>query len=494
MRLITGPDTKPGHKASVILLDGARPDIFDRLARAGDLPNISRHVLEPGGRAEAATVFPSTTLVAYLPFLTGLFPGRTGVPGLRWMDPTRYRGRWFSDRHYVRSYAGIQGGMLERDLGAGSPSIFDLEHDSATYCSPFNRGLAHNRRGCQTVRALLGLQAHYTMLYEPLDRAVCRRMIAEASLGRRFSFAVLPGIDGVAHSKGPEDRRVLELYRAFDRDLGQYLARAGSGPEHLVMLVSDHGFSEVWHHQDLAQALERRGMATMRHPRVWRRNPTAAVMVSGNGAGHIYLAPQRARSARWSISAIESGAVPGVPSDLVWYLASLNGVDLVAATDGGDVVICSSAGRARIRRRLQGIEYAPETADVLGYGGKETHTRDQWLQRSVVQCYPDAPVQLLQLFDTCRTGDLVVSAARGWDLRSEWEIPEHRAGHGSLQSQHMLCLAAINHPVAGPMRTVDTFPMVLNHLGIPVPQGIDGVSRFIRQADPATRGSDGEAA
>ena len=60
---------------TVVMLDGARPDVFDRLVAAGDLPNISRHVLEPGGRVPATTVFPSTTGIAYLPFLTGCYPG-----------------------------------------------------------------------------------------------------------------------------------------------------------------------------------------------------------------------------------------------------------------------------------------------------------------------------------------------------------------------------------------------------------------------------------
>jgi len=72
---------------------------------------------------------------------------------------------------------------------------------------------------------------------------------------------------------------------------------------------------------------------------------------------------------------------------------------------------------------------------------------------------------------------LVVSAAPGFDLRDEWEIPELRAGHGSLLADHMLCLSAISKPVRGPMRSVDVFPMVLDHLGHPVPANIDGMLR-----------------
>src|SRR2546422_7145058 len=45
--------------------------------------------------------------------------------------------------------------------------------------------------------------------------------------------------------------------------------------------------------------------------------------------------------------------------------------------------------------------------------------------------------QLVQLFSSARTGDVVLAAARGSDFREAWEIPEHRAGHGSLIADHM---------------------------------------------------------
>ena len=39
-----------------------------------------------GGRTRAITVFPSTTSVAYLPFLTGCTPGHCNIPSIRWLD------------------------------------------------------------------------------------------------------------------------------------------------------------------------------------------------------------------------------------------------------------------------------------------------------------------------------------------------------------------------------------------------------------------------
>jgi hypothetical protein len=69
----------------------------------------------------------------------------------------------------------------------------------------------------------------------------------------------------------------------------------------------------------------------------------------------------------------------------------------------------------------------------------------------------------------------VVIAAEGADLRRDWEIPEHRSGHGSLHRDHMRCLLASNLPLPGPLRTADLFPLMLDYLGVPAPDGLDGV-------------------
>src|SRR5438045_6513442 len=69
-----------------ILVDGARHDVLRDLLGQGDLPNLARWVIEPGGMAVGTTVFPSTTGVAYIPILFGRYPGLANVPGIRWLD------------------------------------------------------------------------------------------------------------------------------------------------------------------------------------------------------------------------------------------------------------------------------------------------------------------------------------------------------------------------------------------------------------------------
>src|SRR6266550_4586911 len=79
--------THPQHRRVVFLLiDGARHDVLRALLAQGDLPNLARWVIEPGGMAVGTTVFPSTTGVAYIPFLFGRYPGPANVPGIRALD------------------------------------------------------------------------------------------------------------------------------------------------------------------------------------------------------------------------------------------------------------------------------------------------------------------------------------------------------------------------------------------------------------------------
>ncbi len=466
----------PEFRATLILLDGAMPAVFDELVSSGDLPNIGRIVLETGESVPATTSFPSTTGVAYLPFLTGCYPGSCNVPGIRWLDSERYQGDWWKGRQHVRSYCSHQGPLLNSDLPEAMPSLFDIEQSSVVLCSPFTRNLTQQRIRTSLARAALGSTAHFARTYKWLDRAVARDLATVARERFRFVFAVFPGVDGLAHSYDPKHPKVLNLYREFDSAIGSYARSGGVDGEHLLVIVSDHGMSRIDRHTDVSVELERRGLRVLRHPLIWRRNPQLAVMVSGNASAQVYLQPGVSRTHRWSIPAIEDGVVKGIPSDLVEWLANLEGIALVAGVDDEDVVVVSRAGRARLTDLGNGdIGYMPETADVLELGGSTIakHERD-WLADSISGRFPDSPMQLIQLFRSSRTGDLVVSASEHADLREDWELPEHRSGHGALTHDHMRCLVAANRELAGPMRSVDVFPAILNHLGHEIPAGIDG--------------------
>src|SRR6478736_8497846 len=98
--------TAPFQRAFFFLLDGARVDLFGEYLQRGDLPNIARYLVEPGRFTRATTVFPSVTGVAYVPYLTGMFPGRANMPGYRWFDRERYHRQPISFMRF-RNYSGL---------------------------------------------------------------------------------------------------------------------------------------------------------------------------------------------------------------------------------------------------------------------------------------------------------------------------------------------------------------------------------------------------
>jgi len=91
--------------------------------------------------------------------------------------------------------------------------------------------------------------------------------------------------------------------------------------------------------------------------------------------------------------------------------------------------------------------------------------------------YPDALLQIIQLLESPRTGDLVLSANPGYDLRAKHENPEHCSSHGALFRDHMIVPFALNTKVNKEfVRTVDIFATILSALGQPLSDNIDGIS------------------
>src|SRR3989338_2500046 len=80
----------PYKRCIFFLADGSRPDAFENLMKKGDLPEFSATCEEKGGYKSITSVFPSTTGPAYLPYLTGCYPGTCDVPGIRWFDKDCY--------------------------------------------------------------------------------------------------------------------------------------------------------------------------------------------------------------------------------------------------------------------------------------------------------------------------------------------------------------------------------------------------------------------
>src|SRR2546430_8281474 len=194
-------DIHPPRKVVCILVDGARPDVLRELLANGDLPNLARWVIEPGGMAVGTTVFPSTTAVAYIPFLFGRYPGPANVPGARWLDRAGAAGGLRAQWRAARSYCGVQASWISRVSSCG-PSIFEMVPESVAICTPIIRGLVRGAHRLALRRAILGIGAHFLGTHAALDRAVADSWVAAADDPWRFLFVVLPRPGRLFHVPG----------------------------------------------------------------------------------------------------------------------------------------------------------------------------------------------------------------------------------------------------------------------------------------------------
>ncbi len=426
------------NRCLLLLVDGLRPDVGEAMLAAGDLPHLSS-MLERGGRSRAITVFPSTTSVAYLPFLTGCTPGRCNIPSIRWLDRRTYQGRWWRDREAIRSYCGYQAPRLDGDIAPDVSTIFELVPESVGIFTPIARGLTPARDPSRLERQLWGSVAHFALWHQPSDDAVSRHLLRAVDQGRRFVFAQFPAVDGYTHQTTPDAEPVRRALRKVDATVGavrERLAERGELESTLMLVVSDHGATVVRSHLDLANWFRARGIPTLSHPVIWERNPRAAVMVAGNGSAMV----SRGRTS--------PGIVGGPWSGSGARRRSARTTDVIATTAAGTLGRFGSGRRARMvgsgsgkpergaracPRSAAGVTYQPRSTGTLSTSAApRTATMRAWLEATWDAQFPDAVFHLMDQFRAGRTGDLVVVALRG--IRLQGAIRDPGAQGGTRQS------------------------------------------------------------
>jgi hypothetical protein len=143
-------------------------------------------------------------------------------------------------------------------------------------------------------------------------------------------------------------------------------------------------------------------------------------------------------------------------------------IDLVASKQGPSTVeVRRAARRADIVAGAKGFSYRLRDGNPLGIDPFEDLCDAAAHERTSGSEYPDGVVQLARLVLAERSGDLVVSASPGWDLRRRYEPINHVSSHGALHAAHMLVPLVGNRRMPEiPRRTADLYPALLNALGI----------------------------
>ena len=459
----------------IILADGARPDVLSHAMNDGSLPALAQ-LRDEGSLSTVTTAFPSVTGPAYAPFLMGRYPGPLGLPGLRWFDRTRESARGFGN---CRSYVGAEMRHVDSDLEADAPTLFELAAPALGALSVIGRGLERSQRiGRGVAFVVRTARTHFTGNvpgWLQIDRSVSREFVRSLREKKpRVAFAALPGIDKTSHATGHDSPLVREAMRIVDETVAEIRRDAEDtgrwGSMHL-WVVSDHGHSRVTAHDDLAELLRSWGYGTIAHPWTFVGGRDAAVMVSGNAMAHLYLELDRTRRPWWR--ELESRWSP-----LAESLLDRPSVDLMILThtDGLFEVRCRRRGMALIAAANGEYSYRPVTGDPLGIGHHESLSDAAAYEVTADSDYPDAIVQIARLAGAPRSGELILSAARDWDFRAQYEPIPHVSSHGALHREHMLVPLLTNRPIARARRTVDVMPSALAALGVEIPPGLDGAT------------------
>ncbi len=447
------------------VLDGADTRTLKELLDRGDLPNISEHVVQKGGFYEAVSCFPSTTGPSFTPFVTGCFPGTCNVPAARWFDRSISSARVLTLNRF-RDYLGWGAYAMDFDLSKSVRTVFEYSRRAVNIFGIVNRGCGIIRDPAFfRLHSLFGSSRRDTDLTELED--VAFQWFEDATWrDADYVFYSFPSVDVAGDDNS-------SVYRRFDDVVGRAVAllkEHGKYDNTAILITSDHGHGTFERSFDLTRALEKL-MPTLRYPaklRQWE-DADAIPLVSGTSMAHLYLRKGAQWDEKYLFEEIETAGITGA-------LFDHPEIGIIAGRSaGGGINVLSRKGRAHIVEDADGrITYIMNGGDPFGYQDiPQTIYPAKALELTAASEHPDGIMQLLQLFRSPRTGDLVISASRGATLGDR----VHRAArtHGSLLREHLMVPFLSNIPVETKhLRTADAFALILDIFGIEAEHKIDG--------------------
>ena len=216
----------------LILVDGARADVFAELLAAGELPNCKALFADRGGFQRGTTAMPSVSGPAHLPPITGCYPGRSNIPGIRWFDRQRYAQSAFQGQR-VRSYMGLnKTARMNREVSATTPSMWESFPDGAAMFCWFTRGLQPGGNLTRGAKVTSWIKGAVTRKWEAGDAASGERLLAAARGDWPFVFTVFPTIDELGFPHAIQDLAMRE------RGLVLVVGAAGNGKSTKIAMIA----------------------------------------------------------------------------------------------------------------------------------------------------------------------------------------------------------------------------------------------------------------
>lgn len=498
------PETLPirDRYAFILLLDGARPGEIDEAVQLGLMPNLKRLFYEQGARYEnALTVFPTVSTPSHQALLSGLQPGHHGIPNLDWFSrPLEKYIDYLHPKYWSWTnlflFNSLQ--VLEDRIVDDRPHlIFETlrGHPSLAIYEPANSGATAVVPSFPPV--LTGYEGKVQGFYETFDvkalEEVLKRFKSESPENLpRFTIASCYGMDLVNHYVHPQSERAKDLFRLYDRFLGEFeqtLKDRGILDKTLLIVISDHGQHDVDGGMvDLGGYLRQIGLrADLADPQ------HSQVMWGDHGVtfSNLYFKLGEDWSRRPSYSELRNySAADGKNIDLVERLLAHPDIEWLVSAEGlGKTHLHRDGQHALLlRKRVKGqilYAYRPDPGqDPLEYlqdpqlrrwaERGEFHDEEEWLKATGHLAIPDAVVAMPQLFDDFKVGDLVIMTSKNTQFHDA-----RPSGHGSLWREDRHIPLMFHGPGIRPglkpyARIVDVYPTLLAYFGIPAQGPVDG--------------------
>ncbi|HEY1332525.1 MAG TPA: alkaline phosphatase family protein [Actinomycetota bacterium] len=279
-------------RALIVGWDGADWRILDPMLERGSLPNLAS-LIGRGGRAVLKSTIPTHSWAAWPSFLTGVDPADHGVydileirRGTRRQFPVTYRS--MKERTFLDDLtaAGAETVMVNVPLTAPPPAISgrlvaggvlpkgrpfthpdslagDLERAGAPF--PINGMSWTTFRGRpepfldEAVELTRARQRATEFLLDESDwRVACAVFVATDRMQHCLSqYISSDHPDYLRRSKEPLAAKIEDVYRLLDEGLGRLVER--TGPEDVVLFMSDHGMQSCTGAVNMDRLLERLG-------------------------------------------------------------------------------------------------------------------------------------------------------------------------------------------------------------------------------------------
>lgn len=448
-------------------------DLFNMLLEKGDLPNISKHLAERGGAYEAVSSFPATTGPSQVAYVTGCHPGTCDIPGVRWFDRKVPESRILTMNRF-RDYLGWGAYAMDYDLSKSVRTVYEYSKQAVNIFGLVNRG-------CGLVRDPAFFRMHSR--FHQAKRSSDLEAADEAAF-HWFSSAVRRETDFILYSFPPmafaglEDAsEIRHSYLTLDKYIGRaadLLKEKGMYDNAVMMLVSDGCLGERKNIFNINEFMDSRWkLCPAKHRTNKWQESNAVVLNSGTSMCHIYLRLKESWNEGSFFEEVEGTGIVG-------SLLEKDGVDFIAgrSVDGG-IMVQSRRGKAHILEDAGGrVTYIVKGRDPFGYEKIDQVTNsERILSQTFDSNYPDGIIQLLQIFRSERTGDLIVSAKNDTSLVRDDEIWQRTVTCGSLSSVHSKVPVISSHNLLKTnIRSVDLLPTALTSLGIDIAHSTDGRS------------------